>query len=102
MFALTLSVDHVKCTVVMAYLAWHVIACSMYIMQTNDCLITVGVMLQDVADSVDLSSHEDSQAEAQASLQLGADARQLIMEAVTHLQVMHTVTVTKWQNLSFH
>ena len=45
------------------------------------------VVLQDVADSVDLSSHEDSQAEVQASLQVGADARQLIMEAVMHLQV---------------
>ena len=62
-------------------------------MQTHDCLMTVGVMLQDVADSVDLSSHEDNEAEVQASLQVGADARQLIMEAVMHLQVVQTLNL---------
>lgn len=47
----------------------------------------VWVHLQDVSDGVDQAKHESSEAELQASMQVAADARQLIMETVIYLQV---------------
>ena len=45
------------------------------------------VTSQGVADSVDLDKHDNVAGEIQASMQVAADARQLIMETVIHLQV---------------
>ena len=45
------------------------------------------LLSQAVADNFDLVKHESADSEFQASLQVGTDARQLIMDAVVHLQV---------------
>ncbi|KAL0051470.1 hypothetical protein WJX82_008099 [Trebouxia sp. C0006] len=42
--------------------------------------------VQGVADSVDLDKHDNMAGEIEASMQVAADARQLIMETVIHLQ----------------
>ncbi len=49
-----------------------------------------GVWLQGAADDVGLERHDSRYGEVQASLQIGAHARQLIMETVIHLQVLHS------------
>ena len=67
-----------------ASLALTHLACSSYY-----CSKALGgcVTSQGVADSVDLDKHDNVAGEIQASMQVAADARQLIMETVIHLQV---------------
>ena len=60
--------------------------------------------MQAAADSVGLESHSQAE-QVQASLQIGADARQLIMEGVIQLQVssrkLSSCSIASWVTALF-